>query len=63
MHHYEVILSHLTQSEAQLDEALNIANDNHGRGITEDDVVRIADVRNHVNYWLSWFKRSFENRI
>ena len=48
MHHYEAILSHLMQAEAQLDEAIKIANDNRGRGMTEDDVVRIAEVRNAV---------------
>ena len=63
MHHYEAILTHLTQSEAHLDEALKIANGNRGRGITAADMIRMADVRNHDNDWLLWFKRSFENRI
>ena len=63
MHHYEAILSHLMQAEAQLNEAIKIANDNRGRGMAEDDVVRIAEVRNAVSERSSWFKKSFDGRM
>jgi hypothetical protein len=63
MHHYEAILSHLTQAEAQLNEAIKIANDNRCRGMAEDDVVRIAEVRNAVRERSSWFTKSFNGRM
>ena len=63
MHHYEAILSHLMQAEAQLNEAIKIANDSRGRGMTEDDVARIADVRNAVRERSSWFTKSFDGRM
>jgi len=63
MHQYEAILSHLMQAEAQLDEAIKIANDNRGRGMTEDDMFRIAEVRNAVRERSSWFTRSFDGRM
>jgi hypothetical protein len=63
MHHYEAILSHLMQAEAQLDEAIKIANDSRGRGMAEADVARIAGVRNAVSERFSWFKKSFDGRM
>ena len=63
MHHYEVILSHLMQAEAQLNEAIKIATDNRGRGIAEDDVVRIAEARNALRERSLWFTKSFDCRM
>ena len=63
MHHYESILSHLIQAEAQLNEAIKIANDSLGQGMTEDDVVHIAEVRNAVRERSSWFTKSFDCRM
>lgn len=63
MHHYEAILSHLMQAEAQLNEAIKIANDNRGRGIAEGDVVCIAEVRNAVRERSSWFAQSIDSRM
>jgi len=63
MHHYEAILSYLTEAQDQLTEAIKIANDNRGRGITEDDIVRIAEVRNAVSSRSLWFKKSFDGRM
>ena len=63
MHHYEAILSHLMQAEAQLNEATRIANDNRGRGMSEDDVVRIAEVRDAAREQSSWFTKSFDGRM
>jgi len=63
MHHYEAILSHLMQAEAELNEAIRISNDNRGRGMTEDDMVRIAEVRNAVRERSFWFKKSFDGRM
>jgi hypothetical protein len=63
MHHYESILSHLMKAEAQLNEAIKIAEDNRGRGMVEDDAVRIAQVRNSVRERYSWFTESFDGRM
>jgi hypothetical protein len=63
MHHYKAILSHLMQAESQLNEAIKIANDNRGKGMAEDDVDRIAEVRNAVSERSSWFKKSFDGRM
>jgi len=63
MHHYGSILSRLIQAEAQLNEAIKIANDNLGRGLAEDDLVRIAEVRNAVRERSSWFTKSFDGRM
>lgn len=63
MHHHEAILSHLMLAEAQLNEAIKIANDNRGRGTAEDDVVRITEVRNAVSERSAWFKQSFDGRM
>ena len=63
MQHYEDILSHLMQAEAHLNEAINVVSDNRGRGVTTDDMVRIAEVRNAVSERFSWFKQSFDSRM
>ena len=63
MHRYETIISHLMQAEGQLNEAIKVVRDNRGLGMTEDDVVPIAQIRNAISDHLSWFTRNVDNRI
>lgn len=63
MHRYETIISHLMQAEDQLNEAIKVVRANRGRGMTEDDVVPIAQIRNAISDHLSCFTRNVDNRI